>query len=1728
MKQGTLIKKLISLSVFFSFFLAGTAARTEAAMSDYCVTPPFIVGGVTPNLLMLVDNSASMYDLAYIAGTTGATLPTYSCGGTVGDTQMSFCFDNTYDNTFSYEGYFDKDKYYQYNETPANNSSTPNAGTDKFIEIAILPFPCINQTAYLCVNATATTVATFAASGRFLNWLSSSKFDVEKKILTGGKYDTENQLLKSESRGCVGKRFVKVVPGINLTFAVRGPNALEPDFINPGTQGGENRIEIYAAVNPNMSDCQCAVANWTTGNFGQANTLTTNCLNVGTATSARHELSTFNHSMQTCWLIADNISNGATTDADIWNGVNLQDIKTACGNAYNDLYTVKNKPALADLTPNPGYITSLITNEASGNWMCTSEAIHNAVSSPYDVNGSDTSGFVGKCLNPFTLSGTNLNANWFADNTCFKKEILHYCFGSRVAEVTDPSIGTADSSETGNIPSVMMDSSVRSLGAPAGTFFARVAKASAPTGLIDTFSNQIRFGAMTFNTNGSKTECNPGGLTGSNIRCEAYCSATTTQACTSAADCPGGETCNTITKTDGGKIISYIGDPLGDHTTGLINTLDNITASSWTPFSEAFYSSIGYFAKADGEAYTTPPSFGTSRDFTLQAADYVLDKNPSQYPCQRNNILLITDGSSTADLSATPNDLAALYRPTGFTKYDTTNNCPKFSGSRSLDDLAWLAKERNIRSFSTSSASTVAPLKASEYIDTYVVYSGPLTSQGPEQCDPKTLMDATAAAGGTTAALTASNPSQLEAKLREAFQKIAAKTASGTAASVLASGEGSGANLIQALFYPKRRFGTTDIAWTGVLQNLWYYIDPYLGSSNIREDTGQDKTLKLDSDYILQYTFAQNETRANLYADGDGDGDIDSTSVPPTPTVSNVNFSDIKSLWEAGKLLFSRTPGSLNTESGARKIFTNYTNLDGSSTLAAFDTTPANVTLLQPKLNVTDTTEAEKLVKYIRGIDDIDGDGIAGDSNNDGANDDTGDTIDGIVVRNRTVSIDLDANGSIGAGETKTWKLGDIVNATPKIVSWVPLGLYDKAYLDRTYKEFISTPAYQARGTVFSGANDGMLHAFNLGLLGIYNDALKKATIGRICSTDSTKTCTADADCPSGTCDTDANLGQEAWSFIPKNALPYLKYFADKDYHTNECHIYYIDATPYIVDASINIDTDKNDDGTNDQSPAACNVATYSNYWECDKTKDSWRTVLIGGMKLGGACRSSSNTCQDCTKTPIAGTGYSTYFALDITDPNNPSLLWELSSEALGYSTSGPAIVRIGTKQGDTNTDSVINGLDAANNNKNGRWYAIFGSGPSGYVSPGTKQFIGITEHLNNNTISNTGDIKLFVHDLKSGTLLRTINAGEYAAFTGSLVNGAIDFDQNKPSSTGFYQDDAVYFGFTRRAALGSTATAQGGDVNHIQLASSSEADAEFYTGQFIHRNDGSHETKLITGYSGSAGTTPYNVTVDSNWKGPSPTSSTTYNIFPGWTEGGVMRLLTKQDLSPANWVVSKVIDNTGPVTAAVTKLQNYKSKNLRLFFGTGRYFYKANDVIDDSASQRRLYGVLEPCFTSTGIVTTCTTAVSAASMVTSGTCNATSSSSGTGDSTLSWCIDLDASSGLYSAERLVTDPLAATTGAVFFTTSSPAADICEYGGKSHLWAVKYDTGGSLAGTGVLKGKAIVQVSTGSIEEVDLNTAFTEREGRRSEPMQGLPPSGGLSIVVPPKPLNKILHMKKQ
>jgi type IV pilus assembly protein PilY1 len=522
-----------------------------------------------------------------------------------------------------------------------------------------------------------------------------------------------------------------------------------------------------------------------------------------------------------------------------------------------------------------------------------------------------------------------------------------------------------------------------------------------------------------------------------------------------------------------------------------------------------------------------------------------------------------------------------------------------------------------------------------------------------------------------------------------------------------------------------------------------------------------------------------------------------------------------------------------------------------------------------------------------------------------------------------------------------------------------------------------------------------------------------------VCSGDSSISCISDAQCASasaGACSGTVTLGEEVWAFIPKHVLPYLKYTADANY--GGCHLYSVDLTPYIFDASIG-------------APGSGDVSDVT------RTPSHWRTILIGGMRYGGACKNATNTCTNCVKTPVTDLGYSSYFALDITNQNNPTLLWEYSNPELGFATPGPAVVKI----------SALSG-GSPDKFKNGHWFVILGSGPTGPIDTTYKQFLGQSDQ----------PLKFFVLNLKDGSLAATIPTGISNAFTGSMFNATLDTDLD-------YQDDVVY-------------------VPYVKLASD--------------------------------GTT--------------------------WTDGGVGRLSTNESFHPdTDWTWSTVMDGIGPVTSAVTKLQNNSTHTLWVFFGTGRYYFEKSGATDDGAGQRQIFGVKEPCFDVSGFHGGCSSSLSwcgALASVGSTTCgvvtNVTSTlniPSNPDDSDFKgWYINLDGDAvpdASFRAERVITDPLATTSGIVFFTTYKPYSDQCSLGGKSFIWAVKYNTGGG-AGS-LLQGKALVQVSTGSIEQLNLSSAFTDAGGRKSAGMEGVPPTAqGLSILSSPPPVKRVLHIRER
>ncbi|HEY6871482.1 MAG TPA: hypothetical protein VI298_02015 [Geobacteraceae bacterium] len=1282
--------------------------------------------------------------------------------------------------------------------------------------------------------------------------------------------------------------------------------------------------------------------------------------------------------------------------------------------------------------------------------------------------------YLGQYCTPSVWNGTSTTCTWnTSDPAAIENTYASFC-NAQQPTVIDPSDSAASNANYEQMPALLGGVGAEAqIGMPIGTIPVRLnidpnAQPNGPSGLLQQYASRLRIGAMSFDFNGSKTEA----VSGAVIALPRVCSNDNTLLCNQDADCGSGNTCldtgsSASYNQDGGQIKygSYVGEGkcatmtqqvcatdancafgnncingfcgtwhssparcatdyvcasgdtcmangAGDHTAGIINAIDSIRANAWTPFAEAYYNAIGYFART---------SSGTSRtDLRLNSADFDETLNPSQYKCQQNYVLLITDGSSTADQNASVQSLAGTYQSAaipggGTAPTDWDSTCSYFAGSTYLPIMSWLAKNRNIADFSTT------PQYGRDNITTYVVSTGNNSNglAATDECNPLKLLTDTAANGGTTLKQ-ANNPQQLYSSLQTVFQELAARSASGTAASILSNSEGSGANILQAIFFPRKIFDNdTQAFWLGEMNSLWYYVDPFIGNSSMREDTNGDNALELMQDNVVQFYFDQvaGQTKVNLWQDTNGDGSGD------TPVASGISPDLLKSLWKAGKQLWSR---DISSTVSPRSIYT-----PTGTGLMNFTWDTATATALQTYLQAADVPTAQNLIRYVHGFD------YPGNT----------------AWRSRTVQIGSipSANLTDAAYTTNprdkgigVWKLGDIISSTPRTQSSVRQNAYNLSaptgYTDTSYgndnrktgyiyttsgystSDGRSLPPYNSRGMVYVGANDGMLHAFKLGTLKVMDEGDKKAEL-----TDTT------------------GIGNEIWAFMPTNVLPYLKYYADPNYS----HLYFMDGSTKVVDASV----------------GGCNGG---NYWDCakDSAGSTWRTLLIGGMGIGGASRNSDDSCQDgvsgtCVKTPIPGVGYSSYYALDVTDQNSPRFLWEFSDAAisdpadkgLGFATSGTALVRISARDAGGNPDKT----------KNGRWFAVFASGATGPIDKSANHRFMATSNqplkvyvvdLNATTPFQKGTNYWVISDVydggtTSGATVAGATKGTLAnAFAGSLVNGNVDTDKWSPAAAGNYQDDAIYFGYTQK-----------------------------------------------TGANGP------------------------------WTSGGVLKLVTFEDPNPDNWRLVKVFDGVGPVTSAVARLQDPKNHHLWLFFGTGRYYY----MKDDFDTARQIFGIKDACYRIND-----TLDPNCAVKHTSGDeVDETTPNSSTND--VGWSITLRGKSttdpnNIFGAERNISDPTALTNGAVFFTTYKPNYDLCQYGGRTYMWGVKWDTG-TQASPKSLKGKALIQVSTGEFKQIDLSTALDDMGGRAmGDPGMTGKGSNDSSVFITNsnnKPVKRIMHMQE-
>jgi type IV pilus assembly protein PilY1 len=209
-----------------------------------------------------------------------------------------------------------------------------------------------------------------------------------------------------------------------------------------------------------------------------------------------------------------------------------------------------------------------------------------------------------------------------------------------------------------------------------------------------------------------------------------------------------------------------------------------------------------------------------------------------------------------------------------------------------------------------------------------------------------------------------------------------------------------------------------------------------------------------------------------------------------------------------------------------------------------------------------------------------------------------------------------------------------------------------------------------------------------------------------------------------------ATNGREEWAFVPRQILPNLSSLADKNYALN--HKFYVNGPITVMDAKI---------GT------------------------TWKTVLVGALGQGGKG----------------------YYALDITNPTSPSVLWELctddslcytTDDDLGYTYGNPLITKRATDN---------------------RWVA--------YVSAGYD--------------NNSGVGTIFEVDLRTGSILRRLktNSGSSSSPSGlAFINSYYDNFTNDNKARVLYAGDLN--GDVWRWELRSGASTV---ANHLGYASSTK-----------------------------------------------------------------------------------------------------------------------------------------------------------------------------------------------------------------------------------------------------------------------------------------------------------------
>lgn len=201
----------------------------------------------------------------------------------------------------------------------------------------------------------------------------------------------------------------------------------------------------------------------------------------------------------------------------------------------------------------------------------------------------------------------------------------------------------------------------------------------------------------------------------------------------------------------------------------------------------------------------------------------------------------------------------------------------------------------------------------------------------------------------------------------------------------------------------------------------------------------------------------------------------------------------------------------------------------------------------------------------------------------------------------------------------------------------------------------------------------------------------------------------------------DASNGQELWAYVPSIVMPNMYKLADSTYSVN--HRYFVDGTPTVGDVYFG---------------------------------GAWHTILVGGLNNGGRG----------------------YYALDVTSPLSPAVLWEFTSNTaagtayisdadLGYSYGNPVITKkyptwlpshqYAVSDKFTNGSSIYNVTTAY---ISGMTFGTADTSNSTDITGASGTWTVIVTSGYNNVSPGDGKGYLYVLDAQSGTILRKIGTG--------------------------------------------------------------------------------------------------------------------------------------------------------------------------------------------------------------------------------------------------------------------------------------------------------------------------------------------------------------------------------